>query len=312
MRANEVIDAYVADVAVRLPRARRDDVAFELRALLLEALQDDADAAGRPADEAMALSRVRASGRPADVAARYRTPVTIIDPADGGHFLRMTVIGLAIFWIAGFASALQGGGDVLSMLGRWWTGTVIASLWWPGVLVVGFGLAAWGRRRASPVSDWTPRAPDAVSGGRPGVAFGLVAAVLGATALVEPTRILDVFWGGAAAPAAYAALTYADGFLALRGPVLFALVAANVAILAAVLVLGRRPVALRRVEAVLAIVTIVAMAWVATGGPILQSAAGDRTAKAALVLIAAGMAIVLAVQAWRRVRPAPQVLGAAR
>ena len=82
MRANEVIDAYVADVAVRLPRARRDDVAFELRALLLEALQDDADAAGRPADEAMALARVRASGRPADVAARYRTPVTIIDPAD--------------------------------------------------------------------------------------------------------------------------------------------------------------------------------------------------------------------------------------
>lgn len=36
MTPNDVIDSYVADVALKLPRAQRNDVAFELRALLRE------------------------------------------------------------------------------------------------------------------------------------------------------------------------------------------------------------------------------------------------------------------------------------
>ena len=36
MNANDVIEAYVTDVALRLPRRQRNDVAFELRALLNE------------------------------------------------------------------------------------------------------------------------------------------------------------------------------------------------------------------------------------------------------------------------------------
>ena len=53
MTPEAVIEAYVGDVARRLPRARRDDVALELRALLLEELQGKAEAQGRAADEAM-------------------------------------------------------------------------------------------------------------------------------------------------------------------------------------------------------------------------------------------------------------------
>ena len=34
MNANDVIEAYVTEVALRLPRKQRNDVAFELRAQL--------------------------------------------------------------------------------------------------------------------------------------------------------------------------------------------------------------------------------------------------------------------------------------
>jgi len=51
-----VIDAYVRDVGMPLPRKQRNDVAFELRALLQEKLQAKADSAGRQADAAMAVA----------------------------------------------------------------------------------------------------------------------------------------------------------------------------------------------------------------------------------------------------------------
>jgi hypothetical protein len=64
MTANEIIEAYVADVAVQLPRKQRNDVAFELRALLQEQMQDRADAVGQAADASMATDMLRAFGNP--------------------------------------------------------------------------------------------------------------------------------------------------------------------------------------------------------------------------------------------------------
>ena len=52
MNANDVIECYVTDVAMQLPRKQRNDVAFELRALLNEELEGKAEAAGRPAEGA--------------------------------------------------------------------------------------------------------------------------------------------------------------------------------------------------------------------------------------------------------------------
>ena len=93
MNANDVIECYVTDVAVQLPRKQRNDVAFELRALLNEELQAKADADGRPVDAAMAIAFLQGFGRPADVAARYRPALTIIDPADGHSFWRAICSG---------------------------------------------------------------------------------------------------------------------------------------------------------------------------------------------------------------------------
>ncbi len=87
MHANEVIEMYIDDIVRLLPRRQRGDVATELRALLSEELHARAASSGRAADEALALSLVRDYGRPNEVAARYRPPLTIIDPSDTWNFL---------------------------------------------------------------------------------------------------------------------------------------------------------------------------------------------------------------------------------
>ena len=61
MKANDVIEAYVTDVAAHLPRSQRNDVAYELRALLNEELADKAESAGRAADEELATALVGAA-----------------------------------------------------------------------------------------------------------------------------------------------------------------------------------------------------------------------------------------------------------
>lgn len=309
MNANDVIESYVAEVAVQLPRRQRNDVAFELRALLDEELQAKANAAGHAADAAMAIALLRAFGRPEDVAARYRPAVTIVDPVDGRNFLRALFIGLAIIWCLGLLAHLRqplaSGEHVLSALGRWWGGTVVSSLWWPGLLVVGFGTAAWVRRRWPRTAEWKPRAGDRIQGGRAGLAVGLVGILCGVFVLVNPHWLLDVVWGGRAAPAAYEALTYTDTFLRRQALWLLALLLLNVPLLIAVIVKGRWSAGLRRAETGLAVATCAAMAWTVLDGPVLIAPHADRTAKFLIAAIIAYMLIHFGVSGYRSVKPTP-------
>ncbi len=80
MNVSDLIETYVTDVAVQLPRRQRNDVAFELRALLGEELQAKAEASGRAVDTAMTTDLLRDFGHPDVVAARYRPVLTIIAP----------------------------------------------------------------------------------------------------------------------------------------------------------------------------------------------------------------------------------------
>jgi hypothetical protein len=312
MNANEVIESYVTDVALQLPRRQRNDVAYELRALIGEGLQDKADAAGRAVDAAMAIEFLVAFGRPADVAARYRPALTIIDPADGHAFRRATVIGLAIIWVAGLVVRLgqpiDHAGGLLGALGQWWGGTVIPSLWWPGVLVVGFAGAAWSRRRWPDTSRWQPRAADRIHGGRATLAMGIAGIACGVYVLIAPRWLLDFFWGGHAAPAAYLALTYSDAFLRGQGPWLLALLLLNIPLLARVIVQGRWSTTMRRMQTALALATSAVMAWAIADGPILAAPASDRVAKVAMALIIAWVLADLLIRRFRRIRPMPDDL----
>lgn len=309
MNAAEVVESYVTDVAMRLPRKQRNDVAFELRALLDEELQAKADAAGRDADASMALELLRAFGQPADVAARYLPTLTIIDPVDGHRFLRAAALGLAFIWGLGLLTHLQhpihSGWDVLSVLGHWWGGTVIPSLWWPGVLAVGFAASSWARRRWPNSQEWKPRAVDGIYGGRAAVSIGILGMVFGIYVLANPRWVLDFFWDGNAAPSAYQALTYSEPFLRQQGPLLFFLVLLNIPMNIFLLASNRRSPLFQRIEVALALLTCAAMSWAVAGGPILMSPLSDKTAKALLVLIVALVLITLGIRSYRSVRAAP-------
>ncbi|RYZ71986.1 MAG: hypothetical protein EOP91_09385 [Lysobacteraceae bacterium] len=308
MNANEVIESYVTDVVLRLPRRQRNDVAFELRALLDEGLQDRAEASGREADADLATAFVSDFGRPGDVAARYRPTLTIIDPVDGRGFLRATVIGLALIWSLGLAEGLlqpPGPGGILGMLGQWLVGTVVGSLWWPGLLVVGYGMAAWSRRRAPQASQWKPRAGDRIVGGRAGLGLGLVAIACGLFVLIEPRWVLDFFWGGRAAPAAYDALTYTETFRQRQAPWLLALLVLDIPLYVAVLANGRWSPTLRRIGIGLGLALCAVMAWTVADGPVFMTAISDRTTRFLLALIIASTLGIYAWEAYRSVRPTP-------
>ncbi|KFN43062.1 hypothetical protein [Arenimonas oryziterrae] len=309
MNANEVIESYVADVAVQLPRKQRNDVAFELRALLHEELLARAEDGGRAVDATLAIELLQAFGRPEDVAARYQPALTIIDPADGHRFLRATLIGLAIIWSLGLWACLQApigsGGAFLRAIGQWWGQVVIPSLWWPGMLVVGFAIAAWARRRWPQTAAWQPRASDRLQGGRVGKAMALLGVLCGVYLLVDPRWILDVAFNGRAAPAAYTALTYTDTFLQRQAPWLLALLLLNVPLFALVIVHGRWSPLLRRIETVHSLVLCAVMAWTVFDGPIFLTIAADKTAKFFLVLLLVSILITLGLNLHRRVRPRP-------
>ncbi len=309
MNAKDVIESYVTDVAVRLPRKQRNDVAFELRALLNEELQAKAEAAGRDADAAMATELVQAWGRPGEVAARYRPTLSVIDPADGPTFFRATVIGLAVIWCLGLLlrlrQPLDSVGDVLSLLGQWWGTTVLPSLWWPGLLVVGFGVSSWARRRWPQTAEWKPRAGDRIRGSRAALVLGLVGILCGLFVLLDPRWLLDVFWGGRAAPAAYTALTYTDTFRQHQAPFLLGLLLLNIPMFLAVIVKGGWSALLRRIEVGLSLATCAAMAWTVLDGPVFNASASDQTAKFCLALLVAYTLISLGVKRYRSVRPTP-------
>lgn len=94
MTPSDVILFYVRDVARHLPMRQRFDVAAELRTLLAESLHERTG--GEP-EEKDALALVREFGLPAQVAARYATPLTLIPPDKTGIFIFWGIVGAALF-----------------------------------------------------------------------------------------------------------------------------------------------------------------------------------------------------------------------
>lgn len=145
MNANDVIDSYVRDVARYLPRGKRNDVAFELRALLSDELTAKAQAAGHAPDKAMAMELLKSFGRPAEAAGRYHQRPAVIEPADTHHFLIWTLaaaVTVSVLSRMSRAGAMSGSGLFLQCL---------------GALVVVFALMGWWRRRHPGALGWRPK-----------------------------------------------------------------------------------------------------------------------------------------------------------
>jgi hypothetical protein len=296
MTADELIDAYVADVVMLLPRGQRRDVAQELRVLLRE--EADAAASGRASREQAARALLASFGRPADVAARYGSPVTLIDPADTRGFLTLAMAGAVLipFGVILNELTIQASPrrDLGQAIGKAWPGVLA----WLGLLVVGFAVAAWARRRR-PDAGWKPRPMSTDRISRPGRAAAIAFFVLGTLALANPAWLIRTVSGGRAAPTAYQAFAYDEGFLRLRGPVVLGLMIAGLIILATLLWQGRWRPWIRQADRVHSLAVCIVLTWAVAAGPVFRATATDRSVKGAASLIVLVTLIDIAVRTRR-------------
>jgi hypothetical protein len=305
MTADELIDSYVADVVTLLPRSQRRDVAQELRMLLREEADAAADADASREQAARVL--LADFGRPAEVAARYGSPVTLIDPADTRRFLTFALAGVVLIPFGAMLHELAGPAaprrDLAQAFGAAWL-TVFA---WLGLLVAGFAIAAWARR-SRPDVPWKPRPLPASRISRPGRAAAVLFFALGTFVLADPAWLIRTVTGGHAAPAALEAFAYADGFLRIRGPAVLGLMIAGVIIQVALVWQGRWRPWTRQTEIVYGLITCLVLTWAVAAGPVFKAAPTDQAARGAASLIVLVTLTDLAVRARRRhVREAVEI-----
>ncbi len=143
MTLDEILEAYVRDVAQALPRAQRDDVALELRTLLDEELAARAQAVGRAPDRALLMALLTEHGRPADVAQRYYPRPALIEASDTRHFLIWALAGLVVLGVRALTGAPAIDDSETFVL-------------WLGLLLLGFALLGWWRRRHPGTLSWKP------------------------------------------------------------------------------------------------------------------------------------------------------------
>ncbi|MET7419463.1 hypothetical protein [Dactylosporangium sp. NPDC005555] len=285
MTADELIDNYVADVVGLLPRAQRRDVALELRALLAEEVAAAGD------DRAREL--LEAFGRPAEVAARYGPPVTLIDPADTRRFLTLAGGGAALIAYAAVLHELTERTGPQRDVERAVQQSLPVMLAWLGLLLAGFAIAAW-RRRRRPDKGWRPRSVPTDRINRAGHAAALAFFVLGTLVLLDPARAV-----GAIAPAAREGFVYDEGFLRVRGPVVLAVLVVSLLIEAVLVWQGRWRRLLHRVDVVHGLVMCAVLTWVLGAGPVFAAAVTDEAAKGWVGLLVLVAAVDLAVKTHR-------------
>lgn len=341
MDPDAVIESYVGDVVRRLPARRRRDVGPELRSLLDEELAGRAAAAGRPADEAMALDLLAGFGRPVDVADRYRPAgFTVIPPAGAPRFAQVALGGVALQWALTLpgvfgqvgdlgGSSLAGSGDWLTRLGAWWLSWGLGSFWWPGFLVSVSLVAGAIRARREAVAAGAHDAD-----GHPGprtTSASIPRSVLDRDRVDRPGRVLALgFWAlGATVLVALPWLpTLAPGlpqpvldafaldpdFLGQRAPWVLVLWAATFGIEIAELVAGRSSSATRRTSLVVDVGWLGLLTWYLLAGPVFVSPEADGVVRVCLVGLLALVVVGLVATGRREMLPtrAPVARGASR
>ena len=311
MTPHEMIESYVHEVARRLPRKLRNDVAFELRDLLADELQAKADAAGGPADAAMALTLLNGFGRPADVADRYRPASFVIIPASQTRGFALTaLIGVAIQWVftlpTVFAEPEAFPGQVLTRLGAWWTSWGLGAFWLPGLLVV-IATVAQGIAHRWPRPDaWAPPPVivDRNRARRPLLLLGLLGWALGAGLWIAMP------WLSPHLPGVLPRVFAFDGaFLRERAPWLLPIWAGHFGVHVAAFVQGRWTALTRRLGLAFSLAISVLLAWFIAAGPVFAAKATDEAAKGLTALVVAFSLIAAAVSLYREQRRLPTPRG---
>lgn len=310
MTPDELIDCYITDVARLLPGSKRNDVAYELGALLREELRGRAGDAGRLPDEAMALELLRGFGHPAEVADRYRPPgVTFIKPSESRMFAALSLGGVALQWAVSLPLAfneLQPGEDRLALLGRWWVSYGLAAFWWPGFLVVIAMIAAWISQSAKAAAPWRPRATDRDTINRAAWILGIAAAIAGTAFLVVlPWAIENV-----SNPNLAEALKFDAEFITQRAPVVLAFMLGQIALYVMLVIEGRWRKLTRWLDILISLAIAAILVWFIAAGPIFEADPADETTKGILAFLILIILLDITFKVWRafaRIRP-PQAL----
>jgi hypothetical protein len=310
MTPDEVIDCYVADVARRLPGSKRNDVAYELGALLREDLRGRAGDGGRLPDEAMALELLRSFGHPAEVADRYRPPgVTFIKPSESRMFATLSLGGVALQWAVSLPAAfadLKPGEEELALIGRWWVSYGLAAFWWPGFLVVIAMIAAWISQNAKAAAPWKPRAVDRDTINRAAWILGIAAAGAGTAFLIMLPWAID----NVSNPNLAAALRFDPHFLAERAPLVLAFMLGHIALYVMLVIEGRWRRLTRWLDITISLAIGGILVWFIAAGPMFEAEPADQTAKVAIGFLVLIILLDIAFKVWRefaRIRP-PQAL----
>jgi hypothetical protein len=280
MNANDVIESYVRDVASHLPRGERADVAAELHSLLTDELGGG--------DVEAALAIVRRFGRPADVAARYRTPTAVVDPSDTRSFVLAAIVGALL--IPSTNRQLPFSIDQNT-----------ASLWflaWLGVLVILFAWKGWAARRWPERFQWKPSKVQDYDAVRLAEQLPLIAIlVFYEVTYLLPGPVIHLLSGGHVDPGV---LAYTADFANPLRMLWFAVfLPVLVALEAFVMVQGRWTRLTRTAEIILFVLTATQLGWHASYGDIFANAAADRGARMACQLLGAAFALAAAYKIYR-------------
>ncbi|HXZ69029.1 MAG TPA: hypothetical protein VEH07_10600 [Alphaproteobacteria bacterium] len=287
MTPREVIETYIADLALHLPPKTRADIACELHALLNEELRAREERAGRLADEAMARSLIAEFGSPADLAARYRPAGFIIIPAENSRaFLQAATIGVIILWTIGVADAVvhvNAGAPAYIMMQKWFFSWGLGALWWPGFLVTCAAAASWLKQRQARRRDAGMEPVSKEKIGRIGAGVGLPFAVFFTLFYAAP----GWFVGHIAPPGFNTSwITYAEEFRTLRLPALILYMTANLALLSFVTFKGHESRVTRRLAIATEFIGVIVMTWCAVGGAMFALPAADILVRVILAIIA--------------------------
>jgi hypothetical protein len=91
-----LVDGYIDEVCVNLPRKKRADIAVEIRSLIFDALEDRSQILAADPDEEMVLAVLRDLGAPTEMAGAYQAKNYVIGHQMYAPFW-MTVRGVLLF-----------------------------------------------------------------------------------------------------------------------------------------------------------------------------------------------------------------------
>ncbi len=290
MDVDTLIDLYIRDVVLLLPRKQRQDVALELRGLVREELESRAISLRRTLDEDIALQGLRAFGKPQDVAARYLDPWIIIPPTETRRFTFAALVGALVLTALSPLIAAPARSGQLAIL----------MLAWLGALVSYFAIRSFSARRSTAANLWVPRDNDRVS--RAGSMAIIVMIGIGMVAYGLPGWLFSLFSRGGLLPAW---LAYDATFQSTRLPVLFLLWLCQAALLAVLVIRGRWNPLLRRVDVGLEIGVGLVLTWFLGAGNVFNAAAPNKVALGAISASALLLFVDAGIKLYRGVNRFP-------